>query len=133
MEMRLPSRLGISYPLLQYLLGFFHVLSMEVNRVARDSAFGVVLSEYEIGGLLVVLIHHLSVTLALFRQRMGCRAVTALIRLTRLLLLIGIMTDFGPHAENTPWRQMTAVFHVLHAQGPGVDHTQSRRRCSVYG
>lgn len=53
-QMRLTSLLGISYPLLYYLLCFLHILPVQVYSVAGDLTDSVVFSKDVLAGLLVV-------------------------------------------------------------------------------
>jgi len=84
MKMGLVVLLCISYPLLQDVLGLLHKLTMQINCVVGNSAIGIVLSENEIRGLLIVLVHLCAVGFALLRQVVGGSSITALVRLTRL-------------------------------------------------
>ncbi len=84
MQMGLSVRLSISYPLFNYIRSLFNELSVEINRIPVHSAYCVILSEDEVGGLLVVLVHHLAMSLALLRKLMGGRSISPLIGLARL-------------------------------------------------
>ncbi len=63
--MGLPIRLSISYPLFDYIRSLFDKLSVEINRIPVHSAHCIVFPEDVIGGLLVVLVHHLAMSLPL--------------------------------------------------------------------
>lgn len=65
MQMRLSILLRISYPLLQDIFRLLYELSMQVNRVVRDSAGRIVLAEDVIGCLLIVLVHLRRMSLSL--------------------------------------------------------------------
>ena len=84
MQMRLPVRLRISNPLLQHILRLLDKLAVQVNRIAVDSAHGVVLAEDEVGRLLVILVHQLGVALAFFAEVVRCGAVAAHVCTVRL-------------------------------------------------
>ena len=57
MQMRLPILLCISYPLFQDIFCLFYELSVQVDRVVRDSTGRIVLAEDIVGCLLVELVH----------------------------------------------------------------------------
>lgn len=46
--MCLPILLRISYPLLEDLLCFLYELSMQINSIVRNSAWGIIFSEDEV-------------------------------------------------------------------------------------
>ena len=77
--MRLASALRVSYALFEDLFGFLDKLAMQVDRVAIYSAHGIVLPKDEIGGLLVVLLHHCAMALAFFRELVGAGAIATLV------------------------------------------------------
>lgn len=58
---------GISDTLLENVLGFFDELTVQIDGVAFNPARGIILAKDEVGGLLVVLIHHCAMSFALFR------------------------------------------------------------------
>jgi hypothetical protein len=62
----------------------FDKLAVQVDSVARDFSYGVVLAEDELGGLLVVLVGFGCVRLALLRQLFRLVAVAALVCMLRL-------------------------------------------------
>lgn len=69
--------LGILNALLQDLLRLFDELAMQIDRVRRYAAIGVVLTENVLGRLLVVLLHLAAVGLSLLRKLFGAGAISA--------------------------------------------------------
>lgn len=86
--------LRIPDPRLENLLGFLNELAMQINGVGGNSAIRVVLAEDEVGGLLVVSVHHLSMVLALLRKLMCCRAIASRVCLVGLRNLINLTAIF---------------------------------------
>ena len=66
MQMCLSCGLGMSDSLLQYILGFFNKLAMEIDGVGGDTAFGVVFTKDIFRRLLIVGLHLLAMVLAFF-------------------------------------------------------------------
>lgn len=90
MQMRLSGTLRVSNPLLQDPFRLLHILSMQIDRVAIDSAHGIVFAENVVRGLLVVRVHHRAVALAFFGELVRSRAVAALVGLLGLLEGMGV-------------------------------------------
>lgn len=84
MQMRLPVFPRILYPLLQDLLRLLDILPMQVDRVRRHAAVGVVLAEDKLGRLLVILLHLPAMRLAFLGELFGQSAVAVLVGLSRL-------------------------------------------------
>lgn len=76
--------LGVADALLENLLGFFDKLAVQIDGVAGDLTYSVVLAEDELGSLLVVFVGFGCVGLALLRQLMRRAAVAALVGLLGL-------------------------------------------------
>lgn len=70
-------------PLAQKILGLLDVQAVEIDFVV--CRVRVVFSKHVLGGLLVVLVHLLTVFLGLLAQLLGCRTVAALVRLLALV------------------------------------------------
>lgn len=68
----------------QDLLGLLNVLAVQVDGVVRHAAGGVVLAEYELGGLLVEGVLLGGVALAFVGEGLGAGAVAALVGLVGL-------------------------------------------------
>lgn len=83
MQMRLSSRLCISDPLLHNRFRLFHILPMQVNRIAVHLSHCIVLPEDIFGSLFVVFIRFGSMLLSLFRKLVRSTAIAAFIGLTR--------------------------------------------------
>ena len=88
MQMRLACGLSVFDPLFQDVFCLFNELSVQVNGVAVDSADGIVLAEDEVGGLLVVLIHHGAVSFAFFGELVRGTAVSAFVGIVGLVLIL---------------------------------------------
>lgn len=75
-KVRLAGRLCVSDSLFDDFLGFFHVLAVQIDGVASDFSYSVVLAEDELGGLLVYSVGLGSVSLGLLalqeRVRSAC-------------------------------------------------------------
>lgn len=82
--MRLVVLLRISYSRLQDILGFLHELTMQIDCIVWNSSIGIVFPEYEVGRLLVVLIHLCAMGFAFLRQVVGGSPISTLVGLTRL-------------------------------------------------
>jgi uncharacterized membrane protein YedE/YeeE len=83
-EVRLAVLLGVANALLKNLLGFFDELAVQVDSVAGDFAHGIVLTENELRGLLVVFVGFGGMRLALLRQLARPAAIAALVGLLGL-------------------------------------------------
>jgi hypothetical protein len=84
MQVVLTSTLCVLDSLLQNLLGLFDKLTVQINRVRVDSANHVVLTENVLGGLSVVVVGLLSMTLCFLGQVVGGTAIAASVGLLRL-------------------------------------------------
>lgn len=69
--------------LLKYVLCFFDEETVQVDCVAGDASFGIVLPEDKVAGLPVVLLHLLRVLFSFLRQLVGGGAVAGLVGLVR--------------------------------------------------
>lgn len=76
--------LGVADALLEDFLGFFDELAVQVDGVAVDFSYGVVLAEDEFGGLLVVLVGFGCVSFALLRELFRFGTIAALVGLLGL-------------------------------------------------
>lgn len=83
-QMRLPSRLCITYPGLENVFGLLYELSMQINGVFSHAAWCVVLAKDVFGGLFVVLIHFRRMFFAFIRQLLRLCAIAALVGLVGL-------------------------------------------------
>lgn len=86
MEMGLPVLSRIFNPLLKDILCLLYKLPVEVNCIVCNPPRRIILAKYEIGRLLIVLIHFRSVRLALLRQLMRLTSIAALICLMCLFV-----------------------------------------------
>lgn len=84
MQMRLAVLARIFDSLLQNILRFLDELTVQIDCVIRDAAIGVILTENEVRGLLVILFHLCAVRLALFGQLLCSCAIAAIVCLARL-------------------------------------------------
>lgn len=73
----MPVGLGILNALFQDLFRLLDELAVQIDRVGRYTAIGVVLAENILGGLLIVLLHLPAVGLALLRKLFGAGAIAA--------------------------------------------------------
>lgn len=92
--MRLARLLRISYPLLQDLLRFLYILSVQVDGVACDFPDCIILPEDEFGCLLVITIGCCSVLLALLAEIVGACTVATLVCFSRLRGEMLVLTLF---------------------------------------
>jgi hypothetical protein len=84
MQMRLPVLPRILDPLLQDILRLLDKLSMQVNRVSRHAAFGIVFTKDKLGCLSVVLVHLPAMRLAFLGEFFGQCTIAVLVGLSRL-------------------------------------------------
>lgn len=84
MQVGLAGGLGVADALLEDILSFLDKLAVQVDGVLGDAAGGVVLTEDELGGLLVVLGLFLLVPLAFVRELLSASAVATFIGLVSL-------------------------------------------------
>ena len=82
--MGLPCRLRVLDALLQNVFCFFDGLSVQVNGVPVNSAYGIVLPEDVIRSLFVVLIRQCAMSFTLFRELVGACAISSLVRVMGL-------------------------------------------------
>jgi hypothetical protein len=94
MQMRLSPRLCSLNPLLQRILRLFHKQPMQIYRILRHSAIGIVCAKNEVGSLLIVRVHLARMFLALERQFMRAGTIASLIGLTRAVEARGTLCGF---------------------------------------
>lgn len=70
-------RFGILDALFEDLLRLLDKLTVQIDRVGRNSSIGVVLPEDKLGSLLIILLHLATVGLALLGQLLGAGAIAA--------------------------------------------------------
>jgi hypothetical protein len=79
--MRLPMLARILDPLLENVFCLLDKLPVQINGVLSYSARGIVFTEYEFGGLFVVVLHSAAVLLAFFRELFGAGSVAVFVGL----------------------------------------------------
>lgn len=83
-QVGLASALRVANSLLENLFGFLDILAVEIDSIASNFSYRIVLPENVLRSLLVVLIGLRGVLLALFAQLMRLPPVTAFVCILRL-------------------------------------------------
>lgn len=83
-EMRLAMLPCIFYPLFQNIVCLLHKLAMEVNGIRINAARRIILSKYELRGLLVIFLHLPAMRLALLGQFFRQPTIAVLVCMPRL-------------------------------------------------
>ena len=79
MQMCFTMGSGISYSLLENILGLLEELTVQIDGVAFDPPGGIILAEDEVRGLLIVLVHHCAMSFALFGEPVSGGSVPSFI------------------------------------------------------
>ena len=98
---------------------------MQVNSISIDSAYSIVLPKYEVGGLLVVLLHHSAMPFPLFGELVGACAISSLVGVVGLEGLSVSHTKSGNAHRLCPY--MMIACRPLALLKPSDGHTRPRR------
>jgi hypothetical protein len=94
MQMVLAGTLRVLDSLFQNLFGLFNELTMKVNGITIDSAYGIVLAEDKLGGLSVVVVCLLSMVLGLLREIVSSTSISTRVCFLRLSGAVLALTVF---------------------------------------
>lgn len=147
MQVSLAPGLSIADTRLKDVFGLFNELAVEINGVASDTPFGVVLAEDKLRSLLVVGVLLGRVPFTFVGEGLGRCTVTALICLVRLLrvnmrippwyeLGVGVAPDPGEGCARyscIPCQSKSSSLHPLAGPDRGDGHIPPLRCCPGCG
>lgn len=139
MQMPLPMTPGIPNPLLKNILRLLNELTVEIDRIRRNPALGVILAKDKLGGLLVVFFHFATVRFALFGELLGGGAVAIFVGFAGLhgWSLVSSRGSIGfcccKGERNAPCENTSSALKPPVLLDPGGGRIPVQRHCFLHG
>lgn len=120
MQMVLSMRFGILDALFEDLLRLLNELTVQIDRIGRNTSIGVVLSENKLRSLLIVLLHLATVSLSLLGELLGAGAIAVRVGILRLKGVSPVQSNPTPIAIATAIRDIV-VSHTRPKHCPRLE------------